>query len=115
MTAFIQENYAGKISLEDIANAGAVGQSKCCKLFARFFFQSPIMYLTQYRLTKSIELLVNTDMTIIEIAFSVGFGSASYYAATFRRWVRKSPAEYRKEAGTQRRRLLNQEVSIIQN
>ena len=96
MARFIQENYMEKISLADIAAAGAVGQSKCCKLFARFFFQSPTMYLTQHRLTKSMELLLNTDLPIIEIALSVGFGSASYYTETFRKWMGKTPSEFRK-------------------
>ena len=101
MARFIQENYMEKISLADIAAAGAVGQSKCCKLFARFFFQSPTMYLTQHRLSKSMELLLNTDLPIIEIALSVGFGSASYYTETFRKWMGKTPSEFRKSKNPQ--------------
>ena len=42
------------------------------------------------------ELLHDTDMSITEIALSTGFGSASYYAETFRRKLGKSPKEYRK-------------------
>lgn len=98
MTGFIQKNYAGKITLSDIAASGAIGQSKCCKLFLNYFSQSPMIYLNHYRLSKSIELLRDTDMTIIEIALSVGFGSASYYAETFRRWLGKSPTQFRKES-----------------
>ena len=101
MARFIQQNYMEKISLADIAASGAVGQSKCCKLFARFFFQSPTMYLTQHRLTKSMELLLNTDLPIIEIALSVGFGSASYYTETFRKWMGKTPSEFRKSKNPQ--------------
>lgn len=97
MAEFINNNYMEKLSLADIAAAGAVGQSKCCKLFARFFFQTPTMYLTQHRLTKSMELLLNTDLPVIEIALSVGFGSASYYTETFRKWMGKTPSEFRKE------------------
>ncbi len=96
MVRFIQKNYMEKISLADIAAAGAVGQSKCCKLFARFFFQSPTMYLTQHRLTKSMELLLNTDLPVIEIALSTGFNSASYYTETFRKWMGKTPTQLRK-------------------
>lgn len=95
MVGFIQKNYALKISLADIAASGAVGQSKCCKLFAKFFSQTPNEYLTQYRLNKSIELLRDTDMSITEIALSAGFGGASYYAELFRKWYGKSPTEFR--------------------
>lgn len=93
---FIQQNYHRKISLADIAAAGAVGQSKCCKLFADYIGQTPNLYLMRYRLDKSAELLKSSDMPITEIAFAVGFGGSSYYAEAFRRWYGKSPTEYRK-------------------
>ena len=102
MIGFIQQNYTAKISLADIAASGAVGQSKCCKLFAKYISQTPNMYLTQYRLDKSTELLLKTDMTITEIAHAVGFGGSSYYAETFRKQCGKSPTEYRNELSKQK-------------
>lgn len=98
MIGFIQQNYAVKISLADIAASGAVGQSKCCKLFAKYISQTPNMYLTQYRLDKSTKLLKNTDMTVTEIAHTVGFNGSSYYAESFRKWYGISPSEYRKQS-----------------
>ena len=50
----------------------------------------------KYRLNKSALLLRETDMTITEIALSTGFGSASYYAESFRKWAGMSPSEFRK-------------------
>lgn len=96
MVGFIQKNYTRKISLKEIALSGAVGQSKCCKLFAKYFSQTPNTYLNQYRLNKSLEHLRNSDMSITEIALSVGFGGASYYTEIFRKCFGKSPTEYRK-------------------
>lgn len=95
MVGFIQQNYDIKISLSDIAASGAVGQSKCCKLFAKYIGQTPNTYLILYRLDKSTELLKNTNMTVTEIAHTVGFGGSSYYAEAFRKWSGKSPSEYR--------------------
>lgn len=97
MVGFIQKYYAHKISLMDIAASGAVGQNKCCKLFTKYFNQTPNVYLTQYRLNKSLELLRYTDLSIIEIALSVGFSGASYYAETFRKWFGMSPTKFRNE------------------
>lgn len=97
MVQFVQKNYAEKIRLSDIAKSGAVGESKCYKLFLKFFSQSPNVYLTQYRLNKSMDLLRSTDMPVVEIALSVGFSGASYYSETFRKWMHKSPTEFRKD------------------
>ncbi len=96
MVGFIQQNYSEKVSLKDIAAAGAVGQSKCCKLFSSYLNQTPNEYLTLYRLNKGCELLSNTDRTIAETALEVGFSSASYFAETFRKAFGQSPTEYRR-------------------
>ena len=95
MVGFIQKNFARRVSLQEIARAGAVGQSKCCKLFAKYFGQSPNTYLNQYRLNKSLDLLRDSDMSVTEIALTVGFSGASYYAEVFRKYFGESPTEYR--------------------
>ena len=97
MTGFIQQNYTSRISLSDIAEAGCVGISKCCRLFSRYFSQTPNLYLNQYRLNKSAELLRETNLSITEIALSTGFSGASYYAETFRKWAGMSPGEFRRD------------------
>ena len=96
MISFIQHNYKKKLSLADIAASGAIGQSKCCQLFARYVGQTPNQNVTQYRINQSVRLLKNSDMSIIEIAGETGFASASYFSETFRKWTGKSPREYRK-------------------
>lgn len=95
MIGFIQQNYMFKITLANIAASGSVGQSKCCKLFAKYIGQTPNLYLTKYRLDKSTSLLKSTNMTVTEIANAVGFNGSSYYAEVFRSWYGKSPSEYR--------------------
>ena len=96
MIGYIQKFYREKITLDDIASAGAVGQSKCCKLFDKYIGVTPNAYLNQYRLHQSTWYLKNTDMTITEIAQIVGFSCSSYYAEVFRKWCNKSPSDYRK-------------------
>ena len=98
MIGYIQKFYCEKITLDDIAQSGAVGQSKCCKLFDKYIGVTPNSYLIKYRLHQSTWYLKNTDMTITEIAQTVGFSGSSYYAETFRKWLSQSPSEYRKSA-----------------
>lgn len=98
MIGYIQKFYREKVTLDDIAAAGAVGQSKCCKLFDKYIGVTPNTYLIQYRLHQSTWYLKNTDMTITEIAQTVGFSGSSYYAEAFRKWHKHSPSEYRKNS-----------------
>ena len=98
MVGYIQKFYCDKITLSDIAASGAVGQSKCCKLFDRYIGFTPNAYLIKYRLNQSVWYLKNTDMTITEIAQAVGFSGSSYYAEAFRKWYGVSPSGYRNGA-----------------
>ncbi len=97
MIGFIQKSYKEKITLNDIAKAGAVGQSKCCKLFEKHIGTTPNAYLIQYRLHQSTWYLKNTDMTITQIAHCVGFSGSSYFAETFKKRYGKTPSEYKRQ------------------
>ena len=49
------------------------------------------------RLNKSIELIKNTDLSVSEIAFAVGFKDSGYYSKCFRKKYNQSPREYMNE------------------
>lgn len=96
MMSFIEAAHTERVTLAQIASAGAVGQSTCCKLFSTFVGCSPIAYLNRYRLRRAAELLLETDDPITEVAFATGFSGASYFAESFRAWLGMSPTAYRR-------------------
>lgn len=96
MISFIQSRYKEKISLADVAKAGLVGKTECCGIFHAYTQLTPIAFLNDFRLRKSVELLEQTDMTISEICYEVGFSGASYFAEAFGKTFHCSPREYRK-------------------
>ena len=96
MLSYIQDNYQNKITLQDIAQAGMMCQSKCCRLFRDNLRQSPMVYLQKLRIQKGISLLEHTDWSITEIALECGFHGASYFTETFRKVTGTTPKEYRK-------------------
>ena len=95
MTAFIQRNYGRKILLDDIASAGSVCRSRCCRLFAKYAGQTPGDYLTRYRINKSCEMLKETNMPVVEVSMACGFQSPSYFTHTFQKEIGITPREYR--------------------
>lgn len=95
MIGYVQKHYAETLTLTQIAASGRVCVSKCCRLFKEYLKQTPNTYLINYRLDKSVELLENTDMNVTEIAYAAGFGGASYFSETFRKWFGQSPTQYR--------------------
>lgn len=97
MIAFIQENYAEKLTLEQIADAAAVSTRECLRCFRSAIHQSPMDYLIEYRVRSAKKLLETTDLPITEIALRTGWGSNSYFTKMFHRSCGKTPNAYRKE------------------
>lgn len=97
MVAFLQKHYREKVSLAEIAEAGAVSKTTCCHIFEKYCNQTPVAYLIEYRLRSGVELLKSTDMTVTEICYEVGFTGASYFSESFRKAFGCSPTEFRRQ------------------
>jgi AraC family transcriptional regulator, melibiose operon regulatory protein len=95
MTGYIQKNYSQKILISDIAAAGSVCRSRCCKLFNEYIGQTPNTYLIRYRIQKSCEMLTKTNMSVIEISMACGFQSPSYFIQVFQKENGLTPRDYR--------------------
>ena len=97
MMSFIQENYAEKLTLEQIADAASISTRECLRCFRESIHQSPMDYLIEYRVQIAKKLLKATNLSITEIALSCGFNSNSYFTKIFHRSCGKTPNAYRKE------------------
>lgn len=95
MVGFLQENLTEKITLEDIAGAGHVCQSSCCRIFQKFLHRSPIVFLNECRLDHACQLLRDPSLSITEVANRSGFSGASYFTEQFRRKYGCAPRQYR--------------------
>ncbi len=97
MISFIAENYQRKITLDDICLSGNMGKTSCCHVFQKYLNQTPNIYLTVFRLRKGAELLVTTDMPIVDISYEVGFSCASYFSEAFKKHMGELPSDYRRK------------------
>lgn len=97
MLSFIQENYAEKLALEQIADAASISTRECLRCFRESIRQSPMDYLIEYRVQVAKKLLETTSFSITDIALRCGFNSNSYFTKIFHRSCGKTPNAYRKE------------------
>lgn len=96
MITYIHDNYSQKFSLQDIASAGLVGKTTCYNLFKTYTHKTPLEYLIHYRIQRSLLLLKDKKLSITQISFEVGFSSASYFTETFKKIMKMTPNQYRK-------------------
>lgn len=93
---YIENNFNKKISVVDVAKAVHIDDRYMYNLFVKYEKISPKAYIEREKLVFAIDLLENTELTITEIASSVGFDDVFSFSNFFKRMSGKSPATYRK-------------------
>ena len=93
---FIEEHYNQEISLEDVAKSATICKSECCRFFKKHMGMTIFDYILYVRIQNSLPRLANAD-SITEVASTVGFSSPSYYSQIFKRYMKCTPMEYKKE------------------
>ncbi|QOS79954.1 helix-turn-helix transcriptional regulator [Paenibacillus sp. JNUCC31] len=97
MVEWVHMHFADPIKLEDIARAGQLSRSETCRYFKQMLKTTPLQYVIDYRIRKSVELLQIQERSITEIAYEVGFNSTSYFINQFRKIMKITPLKFRKE------------------
>ncbi|MEK4907085.1 AraC family transcriptional regulator [Niallia sp. FSL M8-0099] len=96
MLNWIHLHYAEKILLDDIARAGQLSRSECCRYFKRILKKTPLNYVNDYRIQKSLILLQHPDSNVTDVTYQVGFNSTSYFIDKFRKSMNMTPLAYKK-------------------
>jgi AraC-like DNA-binding protein len=92
---FIEMNYAGKISIADIAAFIGLDRSYLSSLFKKRMNASIQEYLIRYRMNKAVELMANDLLSIGDIARSVGYEDPLLFSKIFKKLKGESPRLYR--------------------
>jgi transcriptional regulator GlxA family with amidase domain len=86
------------ISPADLAEEVGMSTRQLERLFRRYLNRSPKRYYMELRLSKARNLLMQTDMSVINVALACGFASPSHFSKCYRAHYSTTP--YR-ERGTQ--------------
>ena len=96
--SYMRSNYDSAITLDDMAEAAGMSPRYFCYFFKEMTTKTPVEYLNLYRIEKASRKLLNSDLSVTDIAFSCGFNDLSYFIKTFKQVKGKTPAKFRKEA-----------------
>ncbi len=98
----MESNIEEPISPSILAKEVGMSTRQLERLFRRYLSRSPKRYYMELRLQKARNLLMQTDMTVINVALACGFSSPSHFSKCYRSHYNTTP--YR-ERGTQAARL----------
>lgn len=94
----IESNYAGDISLEQVARHVHLSPAYLSELFKKETGMSFIDYKTIVRIENAKRLINSTPLNIYEISTRVGYSDPKYFSKLFKKITGKTVFEYKKEA-----------------
>ena|SRR5438477_4900430 len=87
--------YAEPLDVRTVAAVAHVSPAHFSRSFRAVFGETPHRYLQRRRVERSMFLLRETDRSVTDICFEVGFTSLGTFSRTFHEIVGESPTDYR--------------------
>lgn len=94
---YIDQHYGESgLSLLEMTEHLAVSVSHFTSLFKEHTGKTFVEYLTEVRIEKAKQRLINTDLMLYRVASDVGYDNPTYFASTFKKHVGITPKQFRK-------------------
>lgn len=95
--SFLDQNFMNQITLEDVSRVINLCPGECSRLFRRYMKVTLFSYLKEYRISRSLDFLADSRLSVTEVAKLSGFSDPNYYTKVFRSIKGYSPRTYRKK------------------
>lgn len=93
--AWLQQNITQQASLAQLAALVDLSPRQLNRRFQAAVGQTPNQYLQKARCALASDLLKNTNLSITEVAATVGYNDAGYFTKLFNRYAGQTPSDYR--------------------
>jgi AraC-like DNA-binding protein len=84
-------------TVESLAEAAGMSRSAFAARFKELLGQTPLDYVTEWRMQKAVQFLRERDKKLIDVAQAVGYESDAAFNKAFKRILGTTPGEYRRE------------------
>jgi len=92
---FLMKNYRESIDLNQIANLVSMAEGSLCRFFKMHVGITIFEYLNQIKIEFACKLLMDKDLSILDVAIDSGFNNLSYFNKQFKIISGLTPKEYR--------------------
>jgi AraC family transcriptional regulator len=95
-TEMLKANLDGQIALSQVARECKLSVSHFVRAFKQTIGEPPYRWLLQQRIDAAKELLLHSDMPMVEIALKCGFADQACFIRAFRKLLDTTPGEWRR-------------------
>lgn len=96
LLAYITQNFSKKITADQMAGIMRMEKGYFFKQFKKQFSITPMNYLQAVRISRSLNLIEYTDLSVAQIAEAVGFSDHHSFIKNFKAQYAMTPGEYRR-------------------
>lgn len=86
------------LDMEEMARSSGYGATRFYRMFRKLTGLSPHKFMTTVRLNRSLSLLASTQLSVTEIAHSLGYSDELYFSRLFKKNMGLTPTEFSKRA-----------------
>lgn len=92
---YMRNNFSNGITIEDVSKYLSIDRRYLYKLFKKYSGISPKQYLSNIKIAHACDLLLNSDISVTDIAEKVGYSDSLQFSAFFKKQTGISPKKYR--------------------
>ena len=114
---YLNDNLNQKIKIEDLEKRFNYNSFYIMRLFKREIGISIIDYINTLKIYKSINMLINTDSSILKVALYNGFSSLEYYSEMFKKITGFNPQKFKiaiKLGNSEKRKAIKKMLELKQ-
>ncbi|HWV66764.1 AraC family transcriptional regulator [Chitinophaga sp.] len=94
---YVKSHYHKPVTLSEMSALCNMKEESFSRFFSKTMKKAFSTYLTEYRLAMACKLLIDSDLSVAEIAYSCGFGSMAFFHRKFKQHRQSSPFNYKKK------------------
>jgi AraC-like DNA-binding protein len=94
---YLETHHRQEVDFAALSSRFHMDQASLCRLFKRATGRTMTEYLNEIRVAAAAQLLVNTDESLIDICFQVGYGNYSHFSRQFKRLKGCNPQSLRRK------------------
>lgn len=91
---YVQEHLDQPVRISDISRSLCVSENYLYKCFMEVLKTPPSRYILQYKIRKSVEMMLANDLSVEEVAIKLGFSSLHHFSKTCKQILGASPRNY---------------------
>ncbi len=94
---YIDKHFTDRLTLDFLANFASISKYHFSRIFKEYTGCSPVEYIISLRISHAKAMLIDSSLTIKQIAFSTGFTDLNNFTKQFKKLEHITPSAYRKQ------------------